>query len=192
MNRHPRHQVACSPPPARAHAATAPDGFMGRKYEGARLAGLWTSLRSFASLPAEGSRMQVKCSKCSGPIALTDITESTDGRRSHVDCVRPSNLTSAERQLIYVYCFDHVVEECLACNATCCWQQLGVDAIAGRTNMCPRCPRDLTDSIRAHLYGNAIAPPEVRRRVREVREAARRLVKESQQLRDTSDVIPIA
>jgi len=30
--------------------------------------------------------MQVKCSKCSQPIALTDIIESSDGRVSHVDC----------------------------------------------------------------------------------------------------------
>ena len=139
--------------------------------------------------PAEGSRMQLKCSKCSQPIALNDIIESTDGRLSHVDCMRPSNLTSAERQLIYVYCFDHVVAECLACNVTYRWQQLSADATTGRTNMCPRCRQDLTDSIRAHLYGCAMAPPEVRRRARKVRQAARRLVKESQQLRDTSDVI---
>src|SRR5262249_951741 len=108
--------------------------------------------------PAEGSRMQLKWSKCSQPIALTDIVESTDGRLSHVDCMRPSNLTSAERQLIYVYCFDHVVAECLACNGTYRSQQLGADAITGAPNMCPRCGQDLTDSIRAHLYGCAMAP----------------------------------
>jgi hypothetical protein len=46
----------------------------------------------------------------------------------------------------------------------------------------------LTDSIRAHLYGCAMLPAEVRRRAQVAREAARSLVKQSQQLRDAADV----
>ena len=55
--------------------------------------------------------MQVKCSKCSQPIWLTDVIESSDGRLSHIDCSRRSTLTPAERQLVFVYCFGHVVAE---------------------------------------------------------------------------------
>jgi hypothetical protein len=72
--------------------------------------------------------------------------------------MRPSNFSSAERQLIFVYCFDHVVAECLACHVTYGWQQLGADAITGRTNMYPQCRQDHSDSIRVHLYGCPMAP----------------------------------
>jgi len=47
---------------------------------------------------------------------------------------------------------------------------------------------DLTDSIRAHLYGCAMLPAEVRRRAQAAREAVRSLVKQSQQLRDAADL----
>jgi len=40
---------------------------------------------------------------------------------------------------------------------------------------------DLTDSIRAHLYGCAMLPVDVRRRAQAAREAARGLVKQSAQ-----------
>jgi hypothetical protein len=44
-------------------------------------------------------------------------------------------------------------------------------------------------SVRAHLYTCATLPEEVRARAREVRDAARRLVKEGEQLRHISDVL---
>jgi hypothetical protein len=55
--------------------------------------------------------------------------------------------------------------------------------------MCPRCRQDLTEAVRAHLFRCAMPPSEVRLRALAVREAAQRLVKETQQLRDTSDVL---
>ena len=51
---------------------------------------------------------------------------------------------------------------------------------------CPWCHTDLTDSIRAHLYGCAMLPVEVRRRAQAAREAARSLV-QSLQVRGTAE-----
>ena len=51
------------------------------------------------------------------------------------------------------------------------------------------CRRDMTQTARAHVYGCAMLPSEVRLRAQAVREAAQHLVKESQQVRDRSDVL---
>jgi hypothetical protein len=133
--------------------------------------------------------MQVKCSKCSQPIDLTDIIESDNGRLSHMDCNRPCMLTAEERALLFLYCFGHAVAYCLDCDLRFRLAELAADEFGGRTNLCPRCRRDLTEAVRAHLFRCAMLPSEVRRRAQEVREAARHLVKESQQLRDRADVL---
>ena len=109
---------------------------------------------------------------------------------SHVDCKRPHVLTPEERALVFVYCSGHVVARCPACDISFRYTELGADALGGgRTNMCPRCRRDLTEAVRAHLFRCPTLPGEIRLRAQELREAAQRLVKESQQLRDTSDVL---
>jgi len=134
--------------------------------------------------------MQVKCTKCSQPIALTDIFESYDGRLSHVDCKRPQILTPEERTLVFLYCSGHVVAGCPICDLSFRYTELASDILGGsRTNMCPRCRQDLTEAVRAHLFRCAWLPSEVRLRAKAVREAAQRLVKEAQQLRDRSDVL---
>ena len=134
--------------------------------------------------------MQVNCTKCSQPIALTDIFESYDGRLSHVDCKRPYVLTPEEKALIFGYCSGHVVARCAACDISYRYTELAADIFGGsRTNVCPRCRQDLTQAVRAHLFRCAMLPSEVRRRAQAVREAAQHLVKESQQVRDRSDVL---
>jgi hypothetical protein len=134
--------------------------------------------------------MQLKCGKCSEPIALTDIIESSDGRLSHVDCKRPKVLTPEERALVFLYCSGHVVARCPACDIAYRYTQLAADMVGGnRTNMCPRCRRDLTEAVRAHLFRCAMLPSEVQARAHDVRQAAQHLVKESQQVRDRSDVL---
>ena len=134
--------------------------------------------------------MQVNCAKCSQPIALTDIIESHDGHLSHVDCKRPHVLTPEERALVFLYCSGHVVARCPACDISCRYTELAADILGGgRTNMCPRCRRDLTEAVRAHLFRCAMLPSEVRRRTQVVREAAQRLVKATQQVSDRSDVL---
>src|SRR5262245_11423799 len=155
------------------------------------IVGNWVVGMYAAGTPARLRRhdMPVKCSKCSVPIAPSDIIEPSDGRLSHIDCKNPSMLTAEERALLFVYCFGHAVAYCLDCDLRFRMTELAVNASGSRTNLCPRCRRDLTRSARAHLYNCAMLPAEIRRRAQEVREAAQHLVKESQQLRDRSDIL---
>src|SRR5215470_200338 len=97
-----------------------------------------------------GVHMQVKCTKCSEPIALSDVIESSDGRLSHMECQRPRMLTAEERALLFVYCFGHAAAYCLDCDLRFRMAELAADALGSRTNLCPRCRRDLTQSARAH------------------------------------------
>ena len=133
--------------------------------------------------------MQVNCAKCSQPIALTDVVESQNGRLSHVDCNRPHTLTPDERALVFLYCWGCVVARCPACDISFRYTELAADIFGSRSNMCHRCRQDLTDAVRAHLFRCAMLPAEIQRRAQAVREAAQRLVKESQQSRDRSDIL---
>jgi hypothetical protein len=134
--------------------------------------------------------MQVKCMKCSQPIALTDVIEPNNGHLSHVDCKRPQALTPEERALVFVYCSGHVVARCPACDISLRLTELAADMVGGnRMNICPRCRQDLTEAVRTHLFRCAMLPVEVRLRAQAVRDAAQRLVKESQQLTDRADVL---
>jgi hypothetical protein len=133
--------------------------------------------------------MQVRCAKCSEWIQLSDVIESFNGRLAHVDCMRRRALTADERHLLFVYCSEHVVAQCLPCGLSYRFTELAADPFGGRTNICPRCRRDLTDVLRAHVYSCPELPAEVRLRAQEVREAARQLVKRSQELVDAADVL---
>jgi len=134
--------------------------------------------------------MQVRCSKCSRPIVVTDVIESSSGRLSHLDCARSHGLTAEERALIFVYCSTHAVARCSACAESFRFSGLGVDVLGGnRTNLCPRCRTDLTENVRAHLFGCVLLPSELRQRTQEVRDAAQILIKRSQQLSDQSHVL---
>ena len=105
--------------------------------------------------------MQVQCAKCSQPISLTDIIESNNGHLSHVDCKRPHVLTPEERALVFVYCSGHVVARCPACDISFRYTELAADILGGsRTNMCPRCRRELTEAVRTHLFRCAMLPSE--------------------------------
>ena len=70
-----------------------------------------------------------------------------------------------------------------------CLERLTADLLSGRTHLCPRCRRDLTEMVRSHLYGCGTLPAEVRRRAQTLRDAAQHLVKESRRLRDQADVL---
>jgi hypothetical protein len=133
--------------------------------------------------------MQVICPKCSRPIAVADVIESSAGRLVHLDCARAQGLTPEERTLLFIYCSDHHVAKCLPCGLQFEMLKLAADPLGGRTNLCPRCRTDLTASVRAHLFSCSVLPAEIQRRMQEVREAAQILVKRSQQLVDTSDVL---
>ena len=131
--------------------------------------------------------MQAKCSKCSQPISPTDTIESSDGHLSHVDCQRPQMLTTEERALLFLDCSDHAVAHCVDCDLCFRLFELAADMLGSRTNLCPRCRKDLTASVREHLFGCAMLPSQVRLRARAVREAAQRLVTQCHQAGDRSD-----
>jgi hypothetical protein len=133
--------------------------------------------------------MQVICSKCSRPIAVADVIESSAGRLVHLDCARAQGLTPEERTLLFIYCSDHHVAKCLPCGLQFEMMELAADPLGGRTNLCPRCRTDLTASVRAHLFSCPVLPAEVQRRTQEVRDAAQMLVKRNQQVGDTPDVL---
>ena len=134
--------------------------------------------------------MQVQCSKCFQSIALSDIVKSSEGRLSHVNRARPRTLTMDERTLLFVYCTDHVVAQCLACGLSFRVAELAADPLGGnRAYQCPRCRKALTEYVRTHVYGCARLPAEVRLMAQAVRQAAQHLVKQSQQARDRADVL---
>ena len=55
--------------------------------------------------------------------------------------------------------------------------------------MCPRCRRDLTETVRSQLFRCAMLPSEARGRAVALRAAGQYLVKQSQQEWDRSDVL---
>jgi hypothetical protein len=134
--------------------------------------------------------MQLNCSKCSAPIALTDSVEFFEAGLAHADCKRVRTLSAQERALVFVYCGGHQVAHCLPCDQRYRFTELATDILGGgATNLCPRCRKDLTESVRGHLYSCGLLPLEVRRRAQAVRAAAHQLMKQAQQARDRADVL---
>ena len=79
------------------------------------------------------------------------------GRLSHLDCQQPRLLSAEERALLSAYCRDHPVGKCIACAGDFKLSELALDVLGFLRYLCPRCRRDLTDSVRTHLYGCAAA-----------------------------------
>jgi hypothetical protein len=127
------------------------------------------------------------CPQCSQAISLGDTTVSASGRLSHWSCRHPRALNADERALLFSYCLHHLVARCQACAHHVHLSQLATDLDGGLR--CSQCRRDLTDSVRAHLYRCAMLPAEVRSRAVAARAAARDLVKRSQQLHNNADVL---
>jgi hypothetical protein len=98
-------------------------------------------------------------------------------------------LNAEERAILLTYCSDHQVAKCIACTGDFKLSDLAVDALGGPARLCPWCRRDLTDSIRTHIYGCALLPEEIRRRGELAREAGQRLLSESDYLSDTALVL---
>jgi len=127
------------------------------------------------------------CARCSRTIGPGDTIMFGAGGLCHVDCRRPRVLSTEERALLFLHCGDHTVE-CAPCASSFRLSELGSD-LRGRTNLCPQCRQDLTDGVRAHLYKCDMVSEEVRRRAQAVRVASERLVKESSEPGDASDVL---
>jgi hypothetical protein len=130
------------------------------------------------------------CPQCTRAITPEDTIVFGHGLLAHLDCCRPRVLTAQERTLLFMYCRNHHVAECVRCAGKFHLREISsLDSLGIRIHGCPWCHTDLTDSIRAHLYGCAMLPPAVRRRAQAAREAAGTLVKQSHQLRDAADVL---
>ena len=131
----------------------------------------------------------VTCPQCSRMISPEDTIVFGHGRLGHLDCRRPRVLGAEERTVVFIYCRDHIVAKCVDCVRQFYLPEVAsLDSVGIRSHGCPWCHVDLTDSIRAHLYGCVMLPAEVRRRAAVAREAARSLVKRSLELRDAADV----
>ena len=130
------------------------------------------------------------CPECSRTISPEDTIVFGFGILGHLDCRRPRVLSAEERTLLFIYCRDHQVAECVRCAGRFHLREVAsLDSFGVCSHGCPWCHTDLTDSIRAHLYGCAMLPGEVRRRAQAAREAAASLVKQSHQLSDAADVL---
>jgi hypothetical protein len=129
------------------------------------------------------------CRECSRTISPEDTIVFGYGLLGHLDGRRPRVLSAEERTLLFIYCRDHQVAECVRCTARFHLREVAsLDSFGIRTYGCGWCHTDLTDSIRAHLYGCAMLPIAIRRMAQAAREAARSLVKQPHQLRDAADV----
>jgi hypothetical protein len=129
------------------------------------------------------------CARCSTAISAEDTVESHAGGLVHVDCRQPRQLSAFERALTLKYCWSHAVATCVACAQSFGHEELGSVLVGSAVHVCPRCGADLTDSVRAHLYTCAAPPSAVILRAREVRQAARKLVKRGMQLVERADVL---
>jgi len=130
------------------------------------------------------------CPECSRTISPEDTIVFRFGILGHLDCRRPRVLSAEERTLLFVYCRDHQVAECVRCTGRFHLREAAsFDSFGVRSHECPRCHTDLTDSIRTHLYGCAMLPGKVRRRAQAAREAAGSLVRQSHQLSDAAGVL---
>jgi len=127
-------------------------------------------------------RQARSCPNCSRMISSDDTIVFGYGRLGHLDCRRPRLLSTEERTLLLIFCRDHQVAECVRCAGRFHLQEVASrDSFGVQTHRCPQCHTDLTDRLRAHLYGCAMLPVEVRRRAQAAREAARSLAKQSAQ-----------
>jgi len=135
-------------------------------------------------------RQSATCLQCSQPISPEDTVVYGRGAVDHLDGRRPRVLSAEERTLLSIYCRDHPVAECVRCTGKFHLREIvSPDQFGIRLYGCRWCHTDLTDSIRAHLYGCTMLPAEVRRRAAAARETAWNLVKQSHQLRDSADVL---
>jgi ribosomal protein L37AE/L43A len=130
------------------------------------------------------------CPLCSRVMAADDTIVFGRYHLSHLDCRQPQALSPEERALLFFYCRPDPIGECARGTRSFRLFELASNPRNGQTHLCPLCREDLSARIRAHLYNCALLPSEVRRRAHDVREGARSLVKRSQQLRDTADVLP--
>lgn len=131
---------------------------------------------------------ELTCPRCWQVLSPEDTIDRDGGRVVHLDCRRPRRLSLEERVHLYQYCWEHAVADCVSCARSFRTNELLLGP-SGDTDRCPKCRRDLTDSVRAHLYRCAILRAEGLRQAQETRVASQKLVTQNGQLQDTADVL---
>jgi hypothetical protein len=132
---------------------------------------------------------ELMCSRCLREVAAEDVVESDGAGVAHVNCRRPRDLTHDERSLLYGYCWAHPVV-CPACGWTLRLFELDADPLDHyKRTRCPHCQAELLETVREHVFACPFPPDDQRRRARETREAAQRLVKQAHELRDRAEVL---
>jgi hypothetical protein len=129
------------------------------------------------------------CPRCGQLMSSNDTVAFAGDQIVHLDCRRPRELNHEERALLFRFCWDHVVAECGTCRQSFRQHELAADLLEHRTHLCPRCRADLTANMREHLFACQHVPTEVRWRAEDARDAARRLIKERQELSDRADAL---
>jgi hypothetical protein len=130
------------------------------------------------------------CPRCGQALSPEDTIVFGHGLLGHLDCRRPRVLSAEERTLLFIYCRDHHVAECVRCGGRFYLLEVtSLNSLGIRSHECPWCHTDLTDSIRAHLYGCTMLPVGVLLKAQAAREAVRSLVNQSRQLSAAADVL---
>jgi hypothetical protein len=124
--------------------------------------------------------------RCFGVLSPDDVVEADGTGVAHIDCPRPRDLTHDERSLLYGYCWAHPIG-CPECGRGFRLFELG--ATYYKRTCCPHCGFDLIERVRDHLYTCPLSPEVMRRRVREARETAGKLVKQAREFPDRADVL---
>jgi len=102
-------------------------------------------------------------------------------------------LTPVERALLFRACWDHPVARCPRCAVSFRKVELAAELFAGRSDLCPSCRTDLTDSIREHLISCAMAArldaQDARTEARALRESSAAIRAESEAILETNAAI---
>src|SRR4030095_16169673 len=74
------------------------------------------SVRPFRGGAPTMERQERSCPNCSRTISPDDTIVFNRRLLGHLDCRRPRVLSAEERTLLFIYCRDHQVAECIRCT----------------------------------------------------------------------------
>ena len=94
-------------------------------------------------------------------------------------------LSEAERRVLAAHCHNHPVAKCSDCRRAYTFTELGVDIIGRRYYFCPTCRLDFVDDLRVHI----LSCPSIAAALEERIERSHELIKESDRLRVSSEVL---
>ena len=103
-------------------------------------------------------------------------------------------LTPDEHRLLFVFCADHPVADCVSCDAKYKPDDLGSPDSHSLGYCCPTCRADLTASARKHLATCTlilVQADEIRQRAQATRQHSVALRKRSEQARDRAEVLGV-